>query len=101
MSSKVLTNIEIAKDECVCLCLCSPDEMFASVNCGVINESTVHHRKGREEERDVEKMKKLCLIRPTHKTDHPMGTESTASLDTLTSIIILLRQGETNGKRGA
>lgn len=42
-------------------------------------------------------MKKLCLIRPTHKTDHPMGTESTA----LTSIIILLRQGETNGKRGA
>lgn len=27
-------------------------------------------------------MKKLCLIRPAHKTDHPMGTESTASLDT-------------------
>lgn len=57
MSSKVLTNIEIGKDECVCLCacLCSPDEMFRSVNCGVINKSTVHHREGREEERDVEK----------------------------------------------
>lgn len=39
---------------CACLCLCSPDEMFGSVNCGVINESTVHHWEGREEERDVE-----------------------------------------------
>lgn len=44
-------------------------------------------------------MKKLCLIRPTHKTDHPMGTESAGSIDTLSPIIILLRQGETNGKR--
>lgn len=59
MSTKVLTNIEIGKDKCVCLCaclcLCSPDEMFGSVNCGVINESTVHHWEGREEEGDVEK----------------------------------------------
>lgn len=38
-------------------------------------------------------MKKLCLIRPAHKTDHPMGTESAGSIDTLTPIIILLRQG--------
>lgn len=43
-------------------------------------------------------MKRLCLIRPTHKAGHPMGTESTGSLDALTPIIILLRQGETNGK---
>lgn len=43
-------------------------------------------------------MKRLCLIRPTHKAGHPMGTESTSSLDAPTPIIILLRQGQTNGK---
>lgn len=44
-------------------------------------------------------MKKLCLIRPTHKTDHPMGTESAGTIHTLTPVITLFRQGETNGKR--
>lgn len=36
--------------------MCSPDEVFGSVNCGVINESTVHHREGGERKRDEKRM---------------------------------------------
>lgn len=38
-----------------CPYVCSLDEFIGSVNCRVINESTVHHRGGGEGERDVKR----------------------------------------------